>query len=653
MTTASIARTVAAPAAPEARILPAAPALAPLELLRFQAAAQLYRKGAVVPADTIAEHIDDPTERVALEWLALKSSGAPDGARLARFAKAHPDWPDAGWIGAVQESSLYSRRAPAAEIDAAFAAKAPETPPGILALARAAVAEGRAKDAETAIRALWRERDLDPWTEGAVMKEFGALLTRADHKYRADRLLYAEKAQAAMRAAQLAGPDVVALARARLEAAIGPLSARSAAAVPAALQTDPGLLFAKVQDARRSNRVEEATTLIAQAPRDAAGLVDPDKWWTERRMVAREWLDRGDYAKAYALCAEAITVSSPAEVDARFHAGWIALRFLDDPQRAAQHFDKAIAAALTPLSIARAYYWRGRAADAMGKGEDAGLFYANAASYPIAFYGQQAARRLGRAEPAAPRAPIDVAVGGGRWLVTRAVELYFQAGLDDFAVPLAYSAAGSWRDEAQLAALGDVVAAHASAAASVTFGKLATERGYALDRVAFPLNGAPDFAPLARSADAASVLGVARQESEFLWRAASGAGAKGLMQVLPSTAQYAARRAGVGFDYGRLVADPAYNLQLGAAYLGQLIDDEGGSMEMALAAYNAGAGRVAQWIATFGDPRTGAIDPVDWIERIPFDETRDYVERVAENIAVYRARLAEGTAARGVKLARQ
>jgi soluble lytic murein transglycosylase len=199
---------------------------------------------------------------------------------------------------------------------------------------------------------------------------------------------------------------------------------------------------------------------------------------------------------------------------------------------------------------------------------------------------------------------------------------------------------GQWNDEAQLAALGEIVSAHGDPAANVAYGKAVTLRGFALDASAFPISGVPSFTPLSVSADLASVYGVARQESEFAVAAASGAGAKGLMQILPSTALSTARRAGVGFDASRLLADPAYNAQIGAAFLGQLLEDEGGSQALALAAYNAGAGRVAQWIAAYGDPRGGKIDAVDWVERIPFDETRDYVERVSENIGVYRARFA-------------
>jgi soluble lytic murein transglycosylase len=275
----------------------------------------------------------------------------------------------------------------------------------------------------------------------------------------------------------------------------------------------------------------------------------------------------------------------------------------------------------------------------MGQGEEARRFYERAAGEPIAYYGQLAAKRLGRTAIAL-RAPARVASGEARDEATRVVEWLYAAGLDDLATPLAEAAAGRWRDEAQLAALARVVAAHADATANVEFGKTATERGFALDEAAFPTFGVPSFAPLPHSADLASVYAVARQESEFGWRSVSGAGAKGLMQILPSTALSTARRAGVAFDPNRLSADPAFNLQLGAAYLGQLMEDEGGSLELALAAYNAGGGRVAQWLAAYGDPRTGKIDPVDWVERIPFDETRDYVERVSENLGVYRARFA-------------
>lgn len=628
----------APPVAPRVELTAVAPVPSSADLARFSAAAALYRKGSPAVADATAASFADPLQRAALEWIAVKAAPSPE--RLRAFEAAHRDWPASDWLRDAREGLLLGTHAPAAAVDAEFANAAPRTNAGVLAFARAAMSEGRKDEAAKAIRSLWRERDLDGWTEAAVLKEFAALLSRDDHKYRADRLLYAERAAPAMRAAALAGLDVVALASARWEAARGPLSARSIAAIPASAQGDAGLLFARVQDARRANRTEAAAAWLALAPKDPAKLIDPDKWWTERRMVAREYLDRGAPEKAYAICAEATTASGPARVDAAFHAGWIALRFLDNAAKAEGHFTEAAKAAETPLAHARANYWWGRAAEALGKSEEARLHYERAAAFPIAYYGQLAAKRLGRETALALRVPSLIARGEDRAEATRIIELYYEAGLDDVASSLAFAAVSVWTDEAQIAALGEVIARKTGAPMNVAFGKRATERGFPLDETAFPMTGLPAFAPLPHSADAANVLAVARQESEFIYHAASGAGAKGLMQILPGTAQDTARRAGVAFDYGRLISDPAFNLQLGAAYLGQLTDDHGGSLEMTFAAYNAGAGRVAQWIAAYGDPRTGAVDPVDWVERIPFDETRDYVQRVSENLGVYRARLA-------------
>lgn len=605
----------------------------------LSAAAALYRKGDQAGGDAVAKEIVDPVSRTALEWAALRLAARPDDARLAAFAAAHPQWPGGDWVRAEQEAHLYTERPAPARVAALFAAGPPRTPPGQLAAARAALDAGRRDEAIGIVRALWRDGDFDAWAEGVILKEFGAGLTRADHKYRADRLLYAERTGPALRAATLAGADEVALAQARIAAMNGPLTARAIAAVPAALQGDPGFVFAHVQDSRRANRALEAAGWLARAPKEPGALVDPDKWWSEQRMVARELLDLGQIQKAYEICAAAAPASAPARVDAAFHAGWIALRFANDPSAAARHFAAASAVAQTPLSISRAAYWQGRAAEAMGRSEEARGFYDRAAHWPIAYYGQLAAKRLG-IEDIALRAPVAIAAGDARDEATRVIALFYAAGLDDLATPLADAAAGRWRDEAQIAALAAVVRAHGDAKTSVEFGKIATERGFALDEAAFPTFGVPNFSPLPHSADLPSVYAVARQESEFGWRAASGAGAKGLMQMLPSTAQGTARRAGVAFDPGRLSADPVFNTQLGAAFLGQLIEDEGGSLELALAAYNAGGGRVAQWLAAYGDPRTGKIDPVDWVERIPYDETRDYVQRVSENLGVYRVRLA-------------
>ena len=500
---------------------------------------------------------------------------------------------------------------------------------------------GRPEEASQIIRALWRDGNVDALSESVILRDFGSSLTKADHAYRADRLLYTAYLGAGGRAAALAGPDVLALAQARIGAARAPMSPGLVKAVPPALRNDPGLLFSRIQYARRAGRVYEAAVLLSLAPHDRAALVSPDRWWSERKMIAHTLLDLDEPRLAFEVCDQTVRPdSSEAQVDAAFHAGWIALRFLNDAPSAAKRFAVAAEAAENPLSVARAAYWQGRAAEAMGDSETAKTFYARAAAVPIAYYGQLAAQRLGETRLAF-RAPAAAAKGERRDEAVRVVEALYADGLDDVAAALAFDAARQWRDESQLAAMADVVKRYDEAGTQVQFAKIAVMRGHPLEAMAFPSVGMPAFLPLPRSADLATVYAVARQESEFIWHASSGAGAKGLMQMLPSTAVVTARRAGVDFDYARLIVDPAFNTQLGAALLGQLIEDQRGSRELAFAAYNAGPGRVTQWIAAHGDPRDGAVDLVDWIERIPFDETRDYVERVSENLGVYRQRFAD------------
>jgi soluble lytic murein transglycosylase len=605
------------------------------------AAAQLYSKGDAAGLGVLAKGARDPDERLALEWASLRLDSHPSVPAAAAFVQAHPGWPDGGWLRRLREAALLGSSEAPAKVAAYFASESPQTSAGMIADARAANATGRSDEGVRIIRALWRDSNLAPSTETLILREFGAALTRADHEYRADRLLYAESFDSALRAATLAGPDIAVLARARVAAARGQLTPPIVMTVPPPLRNDPGLVFARIQDARRSNRAYEAAVLLELAPRDREALVNPDRWWSERRKVAGELLDLGEPRLAFELCDNMVRPDDPAnQVDANFFAGWIALRFLNDARAAALRFERAAEVARTPISIARAAYWRGRAAEAFGDSDEAKVFYESAASEPIAYYGQLAAQRLGE-KGLTLRAPISTAEGDRRDDAVRVAEALYADGLDELASRLAFDAARQWRDESQLAAMADVIKRFGNAATEVAFGKIASNRGYHFDAMAFPISGVPTFLPLAHSADLARIYSVARQESEFIWQASSGAGAKGLMQLLPSTAASTARRAGVAFDYARLLADPAFNTQLGAAFLGQILEDEGGSDALAFAAYNAGGGRVAQWIAAHGDPRTGSADLVDWIERIPYDETRDYVERVSENLSVYRQRLAD------------
>jgi soluble lytic murein transglycosylase len=594
-----------------------------------------YRGNKLAAGDLVAAKITDPLVRTALEWVALRTGTQAIGLdRLTAFAAAHPDWPAATWLRHQMEARLIQARDPLV-VERFFEERAPETIPGKLALAKALKATGRMADGVKLARAVFRESDMTPYLEGWLKAEFGADLTKGDYKYRADRLQYQARAGSALRYAAIAGPDVLALAKARAAA----VTQSTIDAVPEPWRTDPGLLLGEIRQLRRSAKLIEAARLMVTVPRDRAHVIDGDVWWTERRTLARELLDAGKINAAYITCAMHAPASRDSDVDAEFHAGWIALRFMHDPTRATYHFWMAAKLAETPTSIARIAYWQGRTADASsdpGIKSTARAFYEKAAANGWTYYGQLARQTLGATTDLVEDPSVE-AFGNDRVDAVRIVELLYAAGDEDDAEALAIEAAGSLIDPGQIAALAAVVVNRRDAHLALTIGKIVGQRGIPVTSLAFPTFGVPAYKALANSAPTAIVYSVARQESAFIPNAVSSAGAKGLMQMIASTARRTAAQARLPFDVGRLVRDASFNAQLGAAHLGALIAEHDGSLILTFAAYNAGGGRVQEWLKSYGDPRKPGIDPVDWVERIPFTETRNYVQRVVANVAVYTA----------------
>lgn len=610
-----------------------------LNISGLREALPFYKAGELAEGDAEAKAATDPIVRTTLEWVALRSTRDIEPARLQAFLDAHPTWPARGFIMRRIDEELYASQTDAKRVEDYYAHSPPQTVLGKLALARALLSQGESAEAQELVRAVWRNADLGPALETRVKSEFGTYLTSADHKARADRLLYEGEADAGLRAAALAGRPVVALAKLRLAVSAEVANDKMFAAIPAAMQSDPAYLFAKIQKLRRADKVKDAAALMLSAPRDPALLVDGDAWWIERRIIARKLLDLNDPAFAYRICAEHAAESDEAKIDAEFHAGWIALRFLNDPALAAKHFDAAALLAQTPISIARIAYWQGRAAE-ISPGDDADArskaYYERAAAQVATYYGQLARERL-QLKPIALRSIGSPATGAARDQSVRAVELLYALGENDLALNLAVDAAQHLTSDSQLAALANVVASQHDAHASLVVGKMLAQRQIAADSLAFPTYGIPSFAPVENSAPPAVLYAVARQESGFDSHAVSSAGAKGLMQMIDSTAKRTAERAGIDFDAAKLTSDASFNARLAAAHLGELFAEQGGSPILVFAAYNAGGRRVKEWIEAYGDPRTPGVDPIDWVERIPFEETRNYVQRVMENWAMYRA----------------
>ncbi len=609
-----------------------------LDLTGLREGLEAYRKADIAAGDAAAAQAKDPLVSTALEWTLLRTHPIEAGwRRIAKFVAEHPDWPMNDWLRKVGEDALYAANPPSAKVVAFFGERTPDAPLGRFALARALADAGKTDRANALARKIWREDNLTASQETIFLKAFAGALTPADSKQRADRLLYREQNSAALRAAASTGADQLALVRLRAAANNDVATDKMFADAPPSVKSDAGYLFARVQFLMHAKRYAEAATIMQAAPRDPAAIIDGDVWWAERRSLSRKLLDAGDAYAAYRVASGHAAQANDQQIEAEFFAGWIALRFLNAPAVATPHFDKAMELARTPISRARAAYWRGRAAEVAQT--DAQPYYEKASLESAAFYGQLARLRLGHSDMSirlsAPRAE-----GSARAESVRAIELLYAAGAKDLAVPLVYAAAKTFSDAEQIAALADVVVKDRDAKVALTFGKFAAQNGFAIDDLAFPTYGVPNFTAYSDSAPLPIVYSIARQESAFDPKAVSSAGAMGLMQMIASTARRTAQRVGVGFDAGRMTTDPVFNAQLGAAHLGDLLKEQRNSLILTFAAYNAGGRRVKEWIAAYGDPREPQVDPIDWIERIPIAETRNYVQRVLENYTVYRARLA-------------
>jgi soluble lytic murein transglycosylase len=459
-----------------------------------------------------------------------------------------------------------------------------------------------------------------------------------------ERLFFAEETDDATRIAQRLGGAEIAIAKART--AVSDKSSKAGAlleAVPESARHDAGYIFARAQWLRRQEKWAEAGRLLLTAPRDPA-LVNPDEWWTERRLVARGLLDTGDAATAYRVAADA--VPPPKEnnrAEHEFTAGWIALRFLNNPSGAYQHFSRVGHGTSHPTTLARAEYWQGRAAEAVGRTGDARNHYQAAARYPTAYYGQIARAKLGLGDIGVRRPPEPSNRAALMGLeVVRAVQILYAIDARDLVIPFATDLAENAVDIGPLVIVAEMAQKYDDARAMLYMGKAALARGFAFDVYAFPTNGIPDYRMVGPPVDPSVVYSIARQESAFNPRAVSPAKALGLMQVLSGTAKMVAKKFGLPFDAKRLLSDPAYNAQIGTAELGDRLQEYRGSYILTFCAYNAGPGRVRQWVNRYGDPRDPEADPIDWVERIPIAETRNYVQRVMENMQVYRAQLGNG-----------
>ena len=607
---------------------------------------ELIRKHSPDDATQIEARISDPVARKLAEWIILRSDN--NNATLERyraFLSANPSWPSQTFLRRRLEAAMWDDKREDQVVWSWFENESPFSAKGRFALAKVMLARGDRANAERLVREAWRNDPMSEDTESVALDMFGALLTGGDQKARMDLFLYnTENEAAAMRAAKRLGAGYVALAKARLAAVRKAANAKALLdAVPHELHNDPGYLFAKIQLLRRDEKFTDAAQLMLSASKDPARLYNLDEWWIERRLLARKMIDSGDPRTGYLIARDAaLPTKDIYKTEQEFTAGWIALRFLNDPNLAAQHFARIGVGSVNPTTLARAGYWQGRAAEAAGRAQDARAAYGAAAEQSTSYYGQLARAKLGLPQLALNEATAARSRGAERLEIVRAAQLLFELDEQEIAIPL-FADAGENGDPEALVGLAELTGRYSYARGMLLIGKAALNRGLPFDFYAYPVTGIPPFRSIGPEVDRSVIYSIARQESAFNPLDVSAAQAYGLMQVTPDAGRYVCHRAGVEFDVRRMKTDPVYNTALGAAELGGLLEDYRGSYIMTFAAYNAGRGSVKKWIDRYGDPRDPKVDAVDWVELIPFAETRNYVQRVMENLQVYRARFGGGS----------
>lgn len=576
-------------------------------------------------------------EHKVLGWAIAVNGRDLSAQTLISLASEFSEWPQTSAIRYNIEKALVRENG---SLRVAFSQSNPQTTDAAIALAKSHLKQGNRSKARAAVAPFWRSKVLTKSQESTILKSMAKVLTREDHRVRLDYLLTKRRIRAAERIAGLAGATRLTAARAAVERKQSN-AAQKLAAVPAFQRSDPNYLFSKARYLRRKNRLSEAAGVLLAASSKSIHAGWADHFWTEQRIVAADLVEVKKYRLAYKLASRNLANSSSKRIDAEFYAGWIALRKIGDAKTAARHFERLLKIASTPLSKSRGYYWLGRAFAKAGNRSGAVKQYSAAARYDTTYYGQLAARKLGASAIKISRArpTTNDRVNFQKYELVQAIAKLESAGYPRRARPIYRFLAYSVKQPGILALLAARAERRRDYQLSLQIGKAGFIRGKPVDALAWPIGAIPTTTRTG-SAGLALAYAISRQESTFQVDARSHANALGLMQLLPTTAKNTARKIGVKFSRHRLVTDAGYNALLGTSYLGEQLKRFGSSYILTFVAYNAGPLRAKEWIQRFGDPRGASTDfAVDWVEQIPYSETRNYVQRVMENLQVYQTRL--------------
>ncbi|MCW5723651.1 MAG: transglycosylase SLT domain-containing protein [Maricaulaceae bacterium] len=612
----------------------------------------VFRRGLAAASDgdwrMVREFRSRLSDRVARDILLWRIATSDPGTSFYELDQAVSDlrgWPLHATIQREAEGKIDSSGMSAAAIADWFSASPPLTGEGRVMLAEAYLQLGRRDEAQTLIRAAWRENNFRAERQREIARRHAALLTQEDHAARVDHLLWTDQRSAARDLMSLLPEGQRRLADARIRLAGRDRGVDTAVnAVPPGLSGDAGLLYERIRWRRRAGQSDEnILPLVLELPGEHANTRALSLMWTERRLMILRLIRDGRHAEAYRV-ASAHGMSSGADfADAEFLAGWLALVHLDRPSDALRHFQTLESGVSFTVSVSRALYWQGRAAEAAGDAEAARRAFTEAAEHATAFYGQMAIAALRGsgadfALPPEPEPDAETRAAFEARPMVRAMRLLAEQDQDYMFRVFIGHYQNVVETPVETSMLAGLARDYLQLRLALRAAKAARQRGEVLPESAYPVIAMPQT-PFGVP-DPALVHSIIRQETEFDPRSISHAGARGIMQLMPATARETARRMGTPYNADWLLYDPDYNMTLGIAHLDEVVTAFEGSYLLALAAYNAGGSRARQWIRDYGDPRDPDVDPIDWIESIPFSETRNYVMRVLENLQVYRSRLA-------------
>lgn len=571
-------------------------------------------------------------EQDANAWAAQQEASHPSQSVTADLARRHPDWPGIASLVAKLEARMDYNSLSPADVKAMFTQRRPRMPASIDAYMNAL---GDTPQARSELNAIWREEPLDTATQNTVLSRYASWLMNDAHIARIDMLLDRERLSQAGALAQRLGGEMQAWTLLRVAVLKGEI--KSVAMLPGNYKRDPNILADFAKAAAKRDSVSEGASYLQQIGKPPPALAE--ELWDSRHRLAREALQRGQHQTAYGLAAGSGLQEGADFAAAEFLAGYIALKNLNNPRGALDHFMRMHANVTGAVSKSRAAYWAGRSAQALGDASQTQRWYMEASRYPTTYFGQEAYQALNRS---LSRSAVDQAAGGTPALSAadsrlNAAKYFYRQGRTDYARQFLLAAMSSARSSADYKIVNQVAKQNNDRTAQVKLAREAGKLGYQADSGGYPrmTNSEVQRAQEAGMRNIPLVHAIIRQESEFDAQALSSAGARGLMQLMPATARHVAQRNGLHHDASWLTGRPDHNVHLGSSYLASLLDRYSGSKVLAIAAYNAGPGRVSEWLGRFGDPRTNQIQTEDWIELIPIYETRNYIQRVLESEAVY------------------